>query len=141
MSVVIILILLAAIVAFFVLRSGESVRFETASEPQQVIMAAVGLIGSKRRWQTLSQESQSVTFRYHKGPNALVAVLLLLCFLIPGILYLVLAGKRESLVLNIRRDTNSRTTVQVTSNGFRGKAAGQALRRQLSVPAVPARPT
>jgi hypothetical protein len=134
-SVLIILILIAAVVAFFVLRSGETLRFETSAEPQEIIMAAIGLVGSKRHWQTVNQSTHSVTFRYRKGANMLVALILLLCFLIPGILYLVLAGKNESLALNINQAASG-TVVQITSNGYRGKSAGRALRQQVGASAI-----
>jgi Ca2+/Na+ antiporter len=135
MSALIVLILVAAIIAFFMLRSGENLRFETSSDPHRVVMAAVGIIGAKRRWQTMAQSEHGANFQYHKGPKVLVAIILLLCFLIPGIVYVLLAGKRESLVVNIDSATAGMTVVQVTSNGFRGKAAGRALQRQVSVPA------
>jgi hypothetical protein len=48
---------------------------------------------------------------------------------------MVLAGKRESLVLNIYSDKTGMTIAQLTSNGFRGKAAARALARQISVQA------
>lgn len=135
MSVLIVLILIAAVVAFFVMRSGENLRFETSSDPHRVIMAAVGIVGAKRRWQTMAQSDHGANFQYHKGPNVLVAIILLLCFVIPGIVYVLIAGKRESLVLTIDSGTAGMTVVQITSNGFRGKAAGRALQRQVSVPA------
>jgi hypothetical protein len=135
MSVLIVLILIAAVVAFFALRSGETLRFETSADPHRVIMSAVGIVGAKRRWQTMSQSSHGANFQYHKGPNVLVAIVLLVCFLIPGIVYVLLAGKRESLVVNIDSATAGMTVVQVTSNGYRGKAAGRALQRQASLPA------
>lgn len=135
MSVLIVLILIAAVVAFFVMRSGENLRFETSSDPHRVIMAAVGIVGAKRRWQTMAQSDHGANFQYHKGPNVLVAIILLLCFVIPGIVYVLIAGKRESLVLTIDSGTAGMTVVQITSNGFRGKAAGRALQRQVAVPA------
>jgi hypothetical protein len=135
MSVLIVLILIAAVVAFFVMRSGENLRFETSSDPHRVIMAAVGIVGAKRRWQTMAQSDHGANFQYHKGPNVLVAIILLLCFLIPGIVYVLIAGKRESLVLTIDSGTAGMTVVQITSNGFRGKTAGRALQRQVSVSA------
>lgn len=49
MTVLILLVVLAAIVAFFMLRSGETLRFETSTEPHRVVMAAVGIVGAKRR--------------------------------------------------------------------------------------------
>lgn len=131
----IVLILIASVAAFFMLRSGENLRFATSSDPHRVVMAAVGIVGAKRRWEITAQSDRSANFKYHKRPKKLVAIVLLLCFLIPGIVYMVLAGKRESLVVNIDAATSGMTVVQITSNGVRGKAAGRALRRQVSVPA------
>lgn len=135
MSALIVLVLIAAVVAFFMLRSGENLRFETSSDPHRVVMAAVAIVGAKRRWEIVAQSDRSVTFKYHKRPKIMVAIILLLCFLIPGIVYVLLAGKRESLIVNIDSSTAGMTVVQITSNGFRGKAAGRALQRQVSVPA------
>src|SRR5450756_529600 len=135
MTVVIVLVILAAIVAFFVLRSSETLRFETSSDPHRVVMAAIGIVGGKRRWQTMSQSPHGVSFQYHKGPKKLTAFVLLVCFIVPGIVYVALAGKRESLVVNIDPAAEGLGLVQATSNGWRGKGAGRALRRQVGLPA------
>ncbi|ERR1022692_2712812 len=127
------LTLIASIVTFFLLRSGENLRFETPTDPRRIVMAAVAIVATKRNWQVVSQSDDSASFRYHRRPNALLAVVLLLFFLIPGIVYMVLAGKRESLLLNIHSDNTGMTVIQLTSNGFRGKFAGRALARQVSV--------
>lgn len=136
MSVVVILLLIGATVAYFMLRSGETLRFETSADPHNVIMTAVGLVGTKRRWQAVSQTESGASFQYRKGPNVLVAVILLLCFIIPGILYVVLAGKRESLVVGVGAGGSDKAIVQVTSNGFRGKSAGRTLQRSVGVAAT-----
>jgi len=135
MSVLIVLVLIASVVAFFLLRSGENLRFGTPSDPHRVVMAAIGIVGVKRRWEIMAQSDHSAHFSYHRRPKIPVAIILLLCFLIPGIVYVLLAGKRESLVVNSDAGTAGMTVVQITSNGFRGKAAGRALQRQVSVPA------
>jgi hypothetical protein len=127
------LILIAGILAFFFLRSGENLRFESPSDPRRIVMAAVAIVATKRHWQVMAQSDEGASFRYHRRPKALVAAVLLVFFLIPGIVYMVLAGKRESLVLNIYSDSTGMTVAQLTSNGFRGKAAGRALARQVSV--------
>jgi hypothetical protein len=124
---------LGSIVAFRMLRSGETIRFETSAVPRQIVMAAVGIVAGRRHWQTLSQGDTGASFRYDRGPNKLIALALLLCFLVPGIVYLVLAGKRESLALYIDDSLPGMTVVQLTSTGFRGKAAGRALRRQIGL--------
>jgi hypothetical protein len=127
------LVLIASIVAFFLLRSGENLRFESSSDPRRIVMAAVAIVATKRHWQVITQSDDGASFRYHRRPKALVAVVLLFFFLIPGIVYMMLAGKRESLLLNIYSDKAGMAIAQLTSNGFRGKAAGRALARQVSV--------
>jgi hypothetical protein len=127
------LILAASTVAFFFLRSGENLRFESSSDPRRIVMAAVAIVATKRRWQVIAQSEDGAVFRYHRRPKALVAIVLLFFFLIPGIVYMALAGKRESLILNIYTDEVGVTVAQLSSNGFRGKFAGRALARQISV--------
>ena len=127
------LILTASIVTFLLLRSGENLRFESPSDPRRIVMAAVAIVATRRHWQVLAQSDNGASFRYHRRPKALSAVVLLFFLLIPGIVYVMLAGKRESLVLNIYGDETGMTVAQITSNGFRGKVAGRALARQVSV--------
>jgi hypothetical protein len=127
------LVLIAGIAAFLFLRSGENLRFESPSDPRRIVMAAVAIVATKRHWQVITQGEDGAGFRYHRRPKALVAIVLLFFFLIPGIVYMVLAGKRESLVLNIYSDEAGMTVAQLSSNGFRGKFAGRALARQVSV--------
>jgi hypothetical protein len=127
------LILIVSIVTFLFLRSGENLRFESPSDPRRILMAAVAIVATKRHWQVIAQSEDGASFRYHRRPKALVAVVLLFFFLIPGIVYMVLAGKRESLVLNIYCDETEMTVAQLSSNGFRGKFAGRALARRVSV--------
>ncbi len=126
------LTLTASIVAFLLLRSGENLRFESSSDPRRIVMAAIAIVATKRHWQVMTQSEDGANFRYHRRPKVLVAVVLLFFFLVPGIVYMVLAGKRESLVLNIYCD-EAGTVAQLSSNGFRGKFAGRALARQVSV--------
>lgn len=47
MSPLIVLIVIAAVVALFILRSGENLRFETSVDPHRVVMAAVGIVGGQ----------------------------------------------------------------------------------------------
>jgi hypothetical protein len=132
-AVSIFLILTLSVVVFFVLRAGENLRFETPTDPRRVVMAAVAIVATKRHWQVLTQGNDGASFRYQRGPNPFIALVLLFLFVVPGIVYIVLAGKRESLVLNIHGDKAGGTVAQLTSNGFRGKFAGRALARQVSV--------
>ncbi|HXP98892.1 MAG TPA: hypothetical protein VN845_02360 [Solirubrobacteraceae bacterium] len=132
-AVLIILALTFSIAVFFMLRSGENLRFETPADSRRIVMAAVAIVATKRHWQVMAQSDDGASFRYHRRPNALIAVVLLFFFVIPGIVYMVLAGKRESLLLNVYSDSAGMTVAQLTSNGFRGKFAGRALAQQVSV--------
>ncbi len=127
------LVVVLSAVVFAMLKSGENVRFETPVEPRRIVMAAVAIVATKRHWQVMAQGEDGASFRYERRPKALIAVVLLLVLVIPGIVYMVLAGKRESLVLNVYEDRTGMTVAQVSSNGFRGKFAGRALARQVSV--------
>ena len=127
------LVIAAAIVAFVLLGRGELLRFETTAASQEVINGAISQVGTKRRWSALSTSEAAATFGYHKKPSKLIAFVLLLCFVVPGIIYLVLAGKKESLAVTTSPQSGAGTSVQVASNGWRGKGAGRALRSQLGV--------
>lgn len=131
-GVLFLIVLVGCGIAWWKLRSGEALRFETTSSPQQVIMTATSLVGTKRRWAVLAQTESSATFAYHKSPNKLLAVILLFFFVVPCVLYLILAGKKESLSVMVQSDGNQ-SIVQASSNGWRGKFAGRALKAQLGV--------
>lgn len=137
MTTFVIIVVLASIVALIVFKRGETLRFETTAQPGQILMQANSEVGTKKRWTVVGQSPNNVIFAYQKGPNKLVALVLILCFLLPGIVYLMLAGKRESLniMFDVRPDGLSQ--VQATSNGYRGKLAGRSMRSALasSVPA------
>lgn len=89
--------------------------------------ASWGLRGAGRFYRAVIRPA----FGYHKKPSKLIAFVLLCCFLVPGIVYLVLAGKKESLSVSTTSHTGGDTVVQVVSNGSRGKGAGRRMRAQL----------
>lgn len=132
MSYFILLVIIGAIAALVVLRKGEAARFETQAAPSQVIMAATAAVGTGKRWAVAHQTDHSVTFNYVKKPSKIIALVGLLFFFVPGLVYLVLAGKKETLAFQIDRSTGN-TIVQATSNGFRGKTAARGVRQQLAV--------
>jgi hypothetical protein len=128
----ILLVVIAAIAALVVLRKGEAARFETQAAPSQVIMAATAAVGTGKRWSVTHQTDNSVTFNYVKKPSKLIALIGILFFFVPGVVYLMLAGKKETLSFMIDRSTGN-TIVQATSNGYKGKAAARGVRQQLAV--------
>jgi preprotein translocase subunit SecG len=122
-----------AIFAYIKLRAGEVLRFETSVSPKQVIMTAIGVVGNKRGWVTLSQGDGGATFSYVRGANGFLKLISIFCiltivFIVPAIMYLVLAGKKESLSVATDEIDGRMTVVQVTSNGWRGKTAGRGLK-------------
>ncbi len=132
MGTIFLLALIGSAVAVVILRRGEALRFETQAAPSQAVMAATASIATSRRWSVTHQTDNAVTFVYAKRPSKLIAFFLLWFFLLPGIVYLVLAGKKEVLTLQLDRSTGT-TVVQLTSNGFRGKSAGRGIRSQIGV--------
>lgn len=124
------IVIVGAIAAYFYLKGGEDIRFETTATTDQAIQRAVSVVQSKRHWTTISQTSTAVSFTYTRGANKLLLVVLLLFFLVPGIVYWILSGKKES--MNVTVDSSSgASVVQCSSNGWRGKFAGRDLRSAL----------
>jgi hypothetical protein len=126
------LVLIGAVVALVILRKGEAARFETQAAPSQVIMAATAAVATGKRWSVAHQTDNSVTFTYAKGPNKLIALIGLCFFFVPGIVYIMLAGKKETLSFLVDRSTGN-TLVQAVSNGYKGKFAAREVMKQMAV--------
>jgi hypothetical protein len=136
MSAIVVLLLIASVLFLFVrLRSGETLSFETTADPHRTIAALLGLLAAKRGWQTVSKSERGAHFECHEGANTLIALMLLLCFLLPGIVYIVLTRRRESLVVSVG-SAGAGTFVRVASNGRRGKAVGRVFRRHVGFAAA-----
>lgn len=123
------------IVVYVILRRGEQIRFETTTTPRQAIMASLGVVGTRRGWSTLAQGADYANFTLAKRANWFVAIVLLFFFVVPGIVYLVVAGRKQSLTINTFQPDPATTIVQCSSNGWRGKSLGRALRKSLGVDA------
>lgn len=130
-GVLALLVIVGAVVAWFMLRRGEVLRFETAAASSEVVHSAISFVGTKRHWAVLSNNENGATFGFHKRPSMLIAFLLFFVFIVPAIVYLVLGGKNESLAVSTNVRQGSNTAVQVVSNGWRGKSAGRRMEAQL----------
>lgn len=118
--------------------------FETRAlvPPQSVGMTATAVIGGQRHWHVVGQTEGQTIFRYERKPNAFAALLLLFLFVIPGIVYLLVAGERETLTVTALADNDDETAaVQIATNGVRSKAAARTPLRHLPQPLPPAAPT
>lgn len=132
-SLLAMLVIAAAATALLGLRRGEVLRFETAERPEDALMAVIGEFGSRRRWTTVSRGRRSITFGYERPPSKLLAALLLLLCVVPGIVYLILGHKAEAVDVTIAERPGPLSSVQIVSNGYRGKFAARALREELEV--------
>ena len=124
--------LFSSVVAIAISGRGENKRFETSASPQEVVNSAVTILGTHRRWAVTMAGESNASFSFHRPPSKLIAFFLLLMFVWPGIIYLVLAGKRESFTVTATPGGAATTMVQATSNGSRGKSAGRQLERQIA---------
>lgn len=122
--------IIGSIVALVMLKSGETARFETSATPQEVLNTAMATAGAGRRWSTLNASESVCTFSYYRKPRLLIGIPLLFFFLIPGIIYFIIAGKTESLSVSTMPIGNG-FQVQAVSNGFRGKQIGRTIRRKI----------
>lgn len=125
----------APIVAVVFLRKGEVLRFETLASPDEVMMNSVGQVGTARGWATVTQTQSNVAMTYVRQPNILIVVILFLtCVgIMPAVVYWWLASKKESLNILMSSSPTGNTRVQVTSNGWKGKRAGQAVKDAVGV--------
>ena len=146
----------APIYLYVVMRQGEILRFETLATPDEVMMTGVGQVGTARGWATVTQTPSNVALSYVRTPNILVAVLLFMtCVGIPAAaVYWQILSKKESLNIMMGDSPTGNTRIQITSNGWKGKRAGQAVRDAIGVapgttvsevanetPAIPGAPT
>ena len=145
-----------AIYAVVVLAKGEILRFESLASPDEVVMASVGQVGTSRGWATVTQTPTNVALNYVRQASPVVLIVgFLFCGigLIPALAYYWLMSKKESLNVMIGDTPTGNTRIQITSNGWKGKRAGQALRDAVGVapgavvtetvneaPAIPAAP-
>lgn len=126
----------SSIVALVIGGRGEVRRFETSASPQQVVNSAVTILGTNKRWAVTLAGESNASFSFHRPPSKIIAFFLLMMFIVPGIVYLALAGKRESFTVTATPGGTATTMVQATSNGGRGKSAGRELERQIAQVAV-----
>lgn len=107
---------------------------QTGLAPQDAIRTAVQTY-TMNGWQITSQTQDNATFVRQRKPSCLVAGLLLLCGLIPGILYLFFAGKTMSSYVSATAQGIT-TTVQLrgTVSGWGGKSTGQRIIQSLQAP-------
>lgn len=126
------LIIGAPIYLIILSRKGEVLQFETTATPDEIGMSAVGQIGVARGWATVTQTPTNVAFTYVRSPNILIVFLLVVFTCGTGILwavvYWMIASKKESLNLMIGEGPSGNSRVQITSNGWKGKRAGGAIR-------------
>lgn len=118
------------IYAYVNFRKGEVLRFETLASPDEVMMTVVGQIGTGRGWATVTQSPTNVAMTYVRQPNILIAAILFVtCVgIMPAVIYWWLMSKKETLNVMIGNTPTGNTRLQVTSNGWKGKRSGQALR-------------
>jgi hypothetical protein len=104
---------------------------DTAMSAGDVVHHAVRVM-TMRNWTMTSQTATAATFTRTKKPSALVALILMLFLLIPGIIYLVLGGKTFSLSVSTRIVGDGKTAVQLAWNrNGAGKAPAGIIQRML----------
>lgn len=93
---------------------------------------AMSAFATKRNWEVVTSTDSSASFNYRRGANKLLLVFLLLFFLVPGIVYWILSGKKETVNISAVPQ-GAGVMVQIASNGWRGKTAGRGVQRDIGV--------
>lgn len=108
--------------------------------PEEIIPLAVAQIpgntmSMRSSWMPAGHSDRSATFVYHRRPSIIIALIGLLFFLVPGILYLVFARKNETLQIDCLGAAGGLTTVQVAASGSVARGRGRSFLK--SLPSAP----
>lgn len=108
-----------------------------AALPADIALQTVVQAFTMRGWTVTVQGVGFAAFAKHKNANWLIAIILLLFFIVPGIVYLVLAGRTLTASVNTNMAGPETSSVRLVTNmrGFGGKAA--VLQALQALPRVP----
>jgi hypothetical protein len=134
-SLLLALAVIAGVVYYFAVVRGAKQSITTPWQPAQVLRQAVQEIGAERKWVVTGHTQDYATFTRAGTKSCALGCLLLWLFFIPGVLYLVFAGKSQVLTVSVFRELDGTTTVQLSANG--GQAAARGRRFLKHIPRVP----
>jgi hypothetical protein len=129
-GIIVLLIWVALVVGsivFFVRnRQSFQVGTTTALPVNDVIQRALQTY-TMNGWQVLSHAPDNASFLKRHKPSCLIAGVLLLLGIVPGIIYLVLGGRALTANVQARAGSGSFTTVEISGNarGFGGERTAQ----------------
>lgn len=148
MEALIILLLLGAVAAsvYFVAesRSG-SEAVSVNREPRDIIALAVaqipgGTASMRSSWMPAGHSERSASFVYKRRASILLALFLLICGIIPGIIYIAFGGKNQTLQVDVLSGASELTTVQIAASGGTARRKGQRFLKQLQAQTLTASP-
>jgi hypothetical protein len=135
-ALVLILAVVAGVAYYVAVVRGAKQSITTPWQPSQVLRQAVQEIGAERKWVVTGHTQDYATFTRAGTKSCALGCLLLWLFFIPGVLYLVFAGKSQVLTVSVFRELDGTTTVQLSASG--GQAAARGRRFLQHIPhAVP----
>ena len=150
MEALIAVLLLGGVAAsiYFIAESRGGVESATVSRnPTEIISLAVaqvpgGTASFRSSWMPAGHTDRSASFVYRRRPSILLAFVLLWCFIVPGILYLVFGGKSQTLQVDVLGAEGDMTTVQVAASGGFARRRGRHFLGQVQdrAPTTPASP-
>src|SRR3954470_4121382 len=101
----------------------------TTLPASQIMRQAIQEIGAERKWTATGHAPDFANFTVNRRASCLIALLLACFFIIPGILYMVLGGKSQTLSLNVFPEPDGTNTVQASSSGGEAKRRGRRFLR------------
>jgi hypothetical protein len=104
---------------------------KTTFPPSQIIRQAVQDIGSQRRYTATGHSSDFASFTFKQHANCGIAIVFAIFFVIPGILYFLIASRTQSLSINVFPEPDGTTSVQVSASGGETKRRGKRFLRSL----------
>lgn len=120
--------------------SGKDTR-RTSLPASPIIRQAIQEIGAQRRYTAAGHSSDFASFTCKQHANCGIAIVFTLFFVVPGILYFLIASRTQSLTINCFPEPDGTTSVQVSASGGETKRRGQRFLRALPDAGRPRHPS
>ena len=149
MSGLLVLLLLGGVAACvyyaYESRSGSETITVNRSSSELIALAVAQIPGGtasfRSSWMPAGHSDRSASFVYKRRPSILLALFLLCLFIVPGIVYLALGGKNQTLQVDaLGGGANGMTTVQIAASGGTARRRGRRFLNQVQAHTLTAGP-
>lgn len=103
----------------------------TTLPASQIVRQAVQEIGTERRWTATGHSSDYASFTFKQHANCGIAIIFTFFFVVPGILYFLIASRTQTLNISVFPESDETSSVQISASGGDSKRRGKRFLRGL----------